>query len=381
MFIVLLLLSCNPSPTSIFGVKKITIRDTFINQVDQYIQVRMKDCNCPGAAITIIIDTLSRLEKGYGVRSLDNSLPVDTNTVFRLASVSKSFASVLASIEESKGKFHFSDKVNQYVTDFNYEPNDFSNQVSINNILSHSSGMPYHSFTNLVESGMALSAIIPRFSNIKVKLPPGEEYAYQNATYGLIEPILEKTCHQAYTDLLNFELIKPLGMNRMSYTYSSITSDTNHAMPHKPVGENRFELTDITDKYYNLVSAGGINASISDMNKWIRLLMGYYPSILSASMLDSLYTPRIRTTTDRRYYNYWPGVKDSYYSRGLRLLDYGDHFRIYHAGYANEFRAEIAVDPKLHMGICALFNSPCRLADELVPLVFQMYTEWSEGCR
>ena len=183
MFIVLLLLSCNPSPTSIFGVKKITIRDTFINQVDQYIQVRMKDCNCPGAAITIIIDTLSRLEKGYGVRSLDNSLPVDTNTVFRLASVSKSFASVLASIEESKGKFHFSDKVNQYVTDFNYEPNDFSNQVSINNILSHSSGMPYHSFTNLVESGMALSAIIPRFSNIKVKDKSGQVFNVEDIFY------------------------------------------------------------------------------------------------------------------------------------------------------------------------------------------------------
>ncbi len=355
-------------------------RDIFIEVFDAWVQQKMDSCHCPGAAVTIVTDSTIRLIKGYGVRSTDTDEPVDMHTVFRLASVSKNFASALAAIMVEKGLIHYEDPLVKYLPAFEFTPKEFSDEVTIDNILSQSSGLPYHCYTNLVESGMALSDIIPLFKQVKVPFAPGTEYAYQNAVYACIEPVLEKATHQSYAALFQEYLVDPLCMTDMSFDYACILNGKDVALPHtmdqacicgtvKP----------ISNKYYNTTAAGGLNASISDMSKWMKALLGNNPDVLSKSALDSMLRPRIRTSQDRRYYNYWPGVQETYYANGMRVLDYGDHLRFYHGGYANDYRAEIAFDRDKKIAICALFNSTCQLANDIVPEFFSFYDQWHDS--
>lgn len=369
-------LSCkneNSFFTSFKSTTKNPPRDTLIEKVDRYIQDRLDSCHCPGAAITIITDTTTRLLKGYGKRSLLHGDKVDSFTVFRLASVSKNFGGLLMTLMMQRGVIHADDPVQKYIPGFGVKQEEYSSQITIRHILSHSASLPYHSYTNLVESGMPLDKIIPFFKNISLQSPPGTEYAYQNASFSLLEKILIKATGISFDTLLRQTFCNPLGMNELSCTYDSLIQNTDHASPHNYQQICSCYVADeITNKYYNAISAGGINASISDMNKWLHLLMGNRPDILPRAVLDTFFTPRILTSQDRRYYNYWPNVKDTYYAYGMRILDCGDHSIYYHGGFANNYRSEIAVDMSHRIGIVALFNSTCCLADEIVPTIIEM---------
>ena len=371
-----LLLTCK-NENSIFislkASKKILPRDSLIDQVDLYIQQRLDSCHCPGAAITIITDTTTRLLKGYGKRSLLTAEKVDSFTVFRLASVSKNFGGLLMTLMMQRGIIQADDPVQKYIPEFGVKQEEYSTQITIRHILSHSSSLPYHSYTNLVESGMPLDQIIPFFKDISLKSPPGTEYAYQNASFSLLEKILIKATGISFDHLLRQSFCKPLGMNELSCTYDSLILNGDHASPHNYQQICSCYVADeITNKYYNTISAGGINASISDMNKWLNMLMGNRPDILPRPVLDTFFTPRILTSQDRRYYNYWPNVQDTYYAYGMRILDCGDHSVYYHGGFANNYRSEIAIDTSHRIGIVALFNSTCCLADEIVPTIMEM---------
>ncbi|MBK8779173.1 MAG: beta-lactamase family protein [Saprospiraceae bacterium] len=356
--------------------------DTFAILFEQYVSQKMHACDCPGAAVTIISDSLVRSIKGYGVRSTLSCDTVDVHTLFRLASVSKSFGAVLTDIEVRKGLLSFADPVHRYLPEFELSDSAYTGKVTINNLLSQSAGFPYHSYTNLVEKGYSLSAILPLFKNIRNLAPPGEMYAYQNASYALIEPILENATQRSITDLYAQEIKANLCMPDLCFSYEAMCKAPNIALPHRlDYNQQVHYPIEVSQKYYNTISAGGINASITDMSLWLKLLIGDYPAILPRSAIDSLFQPQIKTTEDRRYYNFWPGVKDTYYARGMRVLDYGDHYKYYHGGFANEYRAEIAIDPRLHIGIAALFNSTCSLADDIVPTFFTMFEEWMGGCR
>ncbi|MEO5583039.1 MAG: serine hydrolase domain-containing protein [Saprospiraceae bacterium] len=381
---ILILNACKDThrPSSYDKGNFIVTRDSFIEKFSAYFESGMQSCHCPGASITIVQDSTVRWIKGFGFRSTLTQAPVDAHTIFRLASVSKNFASIITQIYVDRNALHWEDKVTHYLPEFALKPTENTELVTIRNIISHTSGLPYHSYTNLIESGASLASIISLFKNIQCKMLPGNEYAYQNASYAMIEPILLKATGRTYTELLHELLIDSLHMPDIGYTFSTIHDNRNVALPHRPDASDMvYTPTVITDKFYNAVSAGGINASITDMSIWLKLLLGNYPNLISKEKLDTFFKPIIRTTSDRRYYNYWPGVKDSYYAKGMRILDYGDHHKYYHAGYANEYRAEIAIDPRYHLGICVLFNSTCHLGDNIIPEFFTMNDDWLAGCR
>ncbi|MEP7322692.1 MAG: serine hydrolase domain-containing protein [Saprospiraceae bacterium] len=380
----LILIACkgNPRTASLATVKTVETRDSFIEKFSAFFESGMSSCHCPGASITIVQDSTVRWMKGFGVRSVLTQVPVDEHTIFRLASVSKNFASIITQIYVDRNALSWEDKVTHYLPEFGLRPTENTELVTIRNIISHTSGLPYHSYTNLIESGASIASIISLFKNIQCKMLPGNEYAYQNASYAMIEPILLKATGKSYPELLHEVLIDSLHMPDINYNFSTIHESRNVALPHRlDPSDSLYIPTEITDKFYNAISAGGINASITDMSIWLKLLLGNYPNLISKEKLDTFFKPIIRTTTDRRYYNYWPGVKDSYYAKGMRILDYGDHHKYYHAGYANEYRAEIAIDPRYNLGICILFNSTCHLGDDIIPDFFKMNDDWLAGCR
>lgn len=351
--------------------------DSFMADFSDYFSHQVSICNCPGAALAIVEDTTISLVKGYGLRSVTATDHVDEHTLFRLASVSKGFGAVLTARLVDKGLLHWNDPVNQYIPDFEVNPVEETPKIAVANILSHSLGLPYHSYTNLIEAGKSIAEIIPLFKEVRLNLLPTQKYAYQNASFALIEKVAEKaTGGQPFTSLLQQELFRPLRLKDMSFTYEDMINSPNKALPHRADHTGRYHTVEITPKYYNAVSAGGINASASDMAVWLHLLLGHYPEVLSRNALDSIFAPHILTSMDRRHYNFWPGVKETYYGLGWRILDLGDHFRYYHGGYANEYRAEIAIDPEYKIGICGMFNAPCDVADYLVPSFFQHYEQW-----
>ncbi len=327
---------------------------------------------CVGGAFIVVKGDRVILVKTTGVKSTRTGEPVTENSVFRLGSVSKGFAGVLAGMLVEEGHIEWQDKVKDYMPDLCMSTPEATNSLCIENILSHSTGLIRHAYTNLIEDGKSIQEISAEFRTVPIVGRIGRSYAYQNAAYSLIEEVASEATGEEYADLLEDRIFTPLGMNNASSTYEDITSSDDIAMPHS---YNRRQAR-ITRKYYNSKSSGGINASINDMGQWLKLLLGNYPEIMDDETLDEVFAPRVNTRRDYRYYNRWPGFQDSHYAIGWRVLDLGDRTLMHHGGYVNGYRSEIAIDRENKIAICALFNSPCAYAKEFVPNFF----EFVEGC-
>src|SRR5690606_17431542 len=153
---------------------------------------------------------------GFGKESIKVNNRVDGETVFRLGSLSKGFAGILAASLTNEGKLHWDDKVSAYIPEFHLGNTLNIDNITLANILSHTSGTPYHSYTNLVEAGLPLTDIAKRFKDINPISKPGLTYSYQNAIFALCGEIMQKATGKDFNTLLKDRFFKPLNMRTMS---------------------------------------------------------------------------------------------------------------------------------------------------------------------
>ena len=326
-----------------------------------------------GAGVSIVKGDSIILSGGFGKRKVDGNAKVDGQTVFRLGSLSKGFAGVLAAELKDEGKLHWEDKVRDFIPGFQLGDEKNTDKITLANILSHTSGTPYHSFTNLVDAGIPLKTIAGHFKEIQPISKPGELYSYQNAMFALCGEMMHKATGEDIAELLRKRIFNPLGMCSTTTDYGSLSRIEDVAMPHVRT-RNGWRAAPLTDSYDNAVAAGGIDASAGDMAKWMRFLLGHNPEVMDKAALSEVFDPFIALNEHHKYYQRWPGHLRSYYGFGWRIHKFYDNGNPqnektmwHHGGSVNHFRNEIAVYPDADMGICVLMNSNSIVAQTVIP--------------
>lgn len=325
-----------------------------------------------GAGVSIVRGDSIVLSEGFGKRKSGGKDKVNGETIFRLGSLSKGFAGVLAADLEEEGKLHWSDKVRDFIPDFQLGDKINTDKITLAHILSHTSGTPYHSFTNLVDAGIPLKEIAKRFKEVKPISEPGALYSYQNAMFSLSSEMMRKVTGESITEALQHRFFNPLEMCTTTTDFKTLSNSENVAIPHVRATRG-WRSTKLTDSYHNAIAAGGINASAGDMAKWMRFLLGHNPEIMDRSALAQAFDPQIEIKSGRKYYYRWPGHLTSYYGYGWRIHKFEDkdanavQTMWHHGGSVNHFRNEIAVYPEADLGICVLLNSNSRLARTVIP--------------
>jgi beta-lactamase class C len=331
-----------------------------------------------GAGVSIVKGDSIVIYEGFGKKNIKLSDRVDGETVFRLGSLSKGFSGVLAAKLKSEGVLDWSDKVTDYIPEFQLGDKNNTSQITLATILSQTSGAPYHSYTNLVEAGLPLTDIAKRFKAVTPISKPGQSYSYQNAMFALSGEMMEQSTHQDVRTLLNDRFFKPLDMHSISMDDQSLQQQSNVALPHSK-SRSSWRTLKLKNNYYNAVLAGGINASALDMAKWMRLLLGHRPELMDTSALDQAFHPFIEIKGHSKYYQRWPGHVSSYYGFGWRIHNFKEHNEqktmLHHGGSVNNYRNEIAVFPDADLGICVLLNSNSKLATKVIPDLYRIVTD------
>ncbi len=325
-----------------------------------------------GAGVSIVRGDSIVLSEGFGERKSGGKDKVDGETIFRLGSLSKGFAGVLAADLEDEGKLHWSDKVRDFIPDFQLGDKKNTDKITLAHILSHTSGTPYHSFTNLVDAGIPLREIAARFKEVKPISEPGALYSYQNAMFSLCGEMMRKVTGENISEALQHRFFNPLEMCSTTTDYETLSNSPDIAMPHVRTRRG-WQSTKLTDSYHNAIAAGGINASAGDMAKWMRFLLGHNPEIMDKAALGEAFNPFIALNEHNKYYQRWPGHLRSYYGFGWRIHKFSEagtdaeKTMWHHGGSVNHFRNEIAVYPEADLGICVLLNSNSGLARTVIP--------------
>ena len=345
------------------------IRD-FISFMDQ----ELDSSGTIGAAYTIVHGGDVVYTGTYGLLEQGKPAKVDEHTLFRLASVSKGFAGVLASLLEEEGIFSLEDRVAEHYAGFTLKDSLNTADLTIRHLLSHSSGLVPYAFDNLVEAGHDLYTIIDRLDEVNISAPPGELYGYQNVLFSMLDPIAKNATGIPYQVLLEQKIFNPLGMQDASAGPIDTKRFPNVALPHVNTGKSYVAL-DPHDGYYNVLPAAGVNASITDMGQWLLALLGHKGEVLSDTVLGKVSTPVIYTPLKWRYTRYWKPFRERYYSLGWRIYTYQGRQIMYHGGYIRGYRAEIAFCPSEDVGIAFMQNSPNSLASRVVPTFMDLFLE------
>lgn len=339
-----------------------------------FMEQELDSSHTVGAAYTIVHDGDVVYTGTFGERQRGNSHQVDEHTLFRLASVSKGFAGALACMLEIDGTLSLDDKVREHYPGFRLKDSINTADLTIQHILSHTSGLVPYAFDNLVEADEELHDIVVRLPEVRISAPPGELYAYQNVIFSMLDPITRRATGVPYQVLLQEKIFTPLGMTDASAGPVDLSVNPNMAFPHVKTGRGYVSLNP-REGYYNVMPAAGVNASIADMGQWLMALLGYKPNQFPATVRDKLASPVIYTPLKSRYTRHWKPFRERYYSLGWRIYKYRGRDVVYHGGYIKGYRAEIGFCPEENVGIAFLQNSPNGLASQCVPTFLDLFFE------
>jgi beta-lactamase class C len=349
-----------------------------LGEYESYVQSAVgKRGEAPGAAVAVVKDSSVLFLRGFGLSDAKNQDSVGVFSVFRLGSVSKSLAGVLTAVLVQDSILHWDDKVIKYIPDFELKTKEATEQVTLRHLLSHTSGLPYHAFTNAIDDGEAFDPLIYRLRDLNLTSPPGKTYSYQNVAYSLIGKVIESATGKPYGVVMAEKVFKPLGMSQASLTFDAMIANNDKAYPHVHTLRG-WKPQAISETYYNVGPAGGVNASIADMARWLKALTTNQSKLLRDSVRDEMFKPVVRATQRNRYFRTWKKSSGSFYSLGWRVLTFRTDTLNYHGGYVNGYRSEIAVKGDEGIGVCVLVNSTGRLADRAIPEFFKLYEKYRD---
>lgn len=352
-------------------------------EYDAFVRHWMDSLQLPGVAYAIVKDGRIIAQHSYGVRQVGGTAPIDEHTVFRMASVSKGFAAVLAGQLVEANHFHWDDTLRHHLPYFKLKKNHHTNSITLRHTLSHTTGLKEYGGVSLIYEDYSCAKILRSLSGVPIAAMPNDTFTYQNAIYSAIAEVAKTTTGYSYERLLDSLLFRPLGMADASTGYRPMATRENKGMPHTYSQRYGWRPNNIRNKWYNVAPAAGVNASLSDMTIWLQAMMGYRPDVVSPSVLNEIFRPHIPINNDSKYYETWgSGLRQGWYGMGWRLFDYYQHRIVYHGGFLRGFRPEMAFCPREGIGLVVLTNASRNDFSTLcIPAFFERYFASPESSR
>lgn len=206
------------------------------------------------------------LVKGYGYRDVAKKLLNDSNTVFQIGSVTKTFTATMIMMLQEQGKLNVKDKLNKYFPD--YPDGD---KITIENLLTHTSGIfNYTEDTSFSTIAMTQhqdrKAMMRVFKDRMTGIEPGSNFYYSNSNYLLLGYIIEDLTGKTYYSALRSMILDPLGMKNTGCNFAGLKSK-NKAVGYFSIDDGRGDNAPVIDSSVSY-AAGCIYTTVSDLNKW-----------------------------------------------------------------------------------------------------------------
>ncbi|HTU10504.1 MAG TPA: serine hydrolase domain-containing protein [Allosphingosinicella sp.] len=347
-------------------------------RLDQRLQRLMQDRQMVGLAVGVVENGEIRFLKGYGVTLAGSGEAVTPSTVFRWASLSKGVAGDIVARLAADGALSLTDPISRYAASVRL-PGGNENMVTLADILSHTTGLFGHAEDPRLEEGMDPHLLRASMALLHNTCAPGTCHAYQNVLFDAASEAVERVTGKPYGEVLRERFFAPLGMTTASSTRAELMAARSWARGHVGGNPQTFE---ISESYYRVPAAGGVNGSIQDLSIWMLANMGRAPDVLTPAMLQQVQTPRIATPGEnRRRSRFSERTASTQYGLGWRIMDYAGHRVIGHHGGVKGYRSMILFDPSLKAGVVVLWNSatsrPNGIEYEVMDMVYRLpFRDW-----
>ena len=345
---------------------------------DDYVTRALQDWDIPGAAVVIVNDDSVVLCRGYGVRHVVETAPVDENTLFGIASCSKAFTAASLAMLVDEGKITWDDPVIKHLPWFQLYDPWVTREISIRDLLTHRCGLPEYG-GDLMWWGSTRSReeILRRVRFVRPASSFRSRYAYHNIMFVAAGQIIPAVTGKSWEDFVAERILLPLGMNSSTTSTAALKGSTALVTPHmrisgvvRPVAWRNVD---------NGGPAGAITSNVKDLAQWIRLQLGRGThqgrSLFSLQASRSMWSPQMvmpigaPSATDPE-----PAPQFRAYGLGWGTYDYRGRKILRHFGETDGMSSVVALIPEEHLGLAILTNMHATTMHKaLMYRIFDLY--------
>jgi CubicO group peptidase (beta-lactamase class C family) len=308
----------------------------------------------PGLAASVVHQGELLYAKGFGVRDIDTGVPVDSNTVFHLASVSKSLSSTVVAGLVGRKAVQWADPIVSHLPDFALSVPYVTDNVSYGDMFSHSSGLPEHAGDLLEDLGWDQQYIFHALRLLRLD-PFRSTYAYTNFGLTAAGVSAAAAAGMDWASAADSVLFGPLGMSATSFRYFDFLAQADWAAMHVRIDGKWYQK--YTRDADAEAAAGGASSNVLDLAKWmmLKLANGTWQgrTVIDPAALLEANTPRSVSGPPGT-----SGSRTGFYGFGTNAGDdYSGRVRLAHSGAFNQGAAtNYVLLPDQQLGIVTLTN-------------------------
>ncbi|MEA3496854.1 MAG: serine hydrolase [Bacteroidota bacterium] len=347
---------------TVFSLTIFSQTDEKIEQLDKYFEEAIKEWNVPGMAVAIVKKNEVILSKGYGVRTINVNKKIDKNTLFPIASITKSFTSAAIASLVDEGKLSWDDPVRKYLPYFKLYDPYVSENMKVRDLLCHRSGLKTFSGDLLwYGSSYSREEVLRRARFLKPEYGFREHFGYSNIMYIAAGEVVEMVSGKSWDEYINEKFFEPLGMAKSNTSLTELKKYKNIARPHTEKDGKVIEIPYLN--WDNVGGAGAINSNVNEMAQWIKLQLNNgsldgkkYFSRKSSEEMWSAHTVQAVSRSIL-----WPSNHFKAYGLGWGLFDYHGKKIVGHSGGYDGIISYIALVPEEDLGFIILTNKNSAL--------------------
>lgn len=297
----------------------------------------------PGCALGVIQNGNFVYRKGYGMGSLELGVPLSSQSVFYMGSVSKQFTAASVVLAAEQGFLSMDDNIRKYIP----EIPDYGQPITLRQMLHHTSGLP-DAVAMFAISGRNAEDLHPtaELMDLVVRqkalnFNPGEQYLYSNTNYFLLAEVIKRATKKPLSKYAAENIFKPLGMTHTRFYDDHTLVVPNRVGAYRPGKDGTFLVGWSTN--FDMVGAGGLMSSVDDLLLWDRTF--YENKLGKGTLIKEMQTRGVLNNGSES--NYALGLIMSTY-RGLPIVEHG--------GANFGYRTEILRFPQQSFSVVTLCN-------------------------
>jgi CubicO group peptidase (beta-lactamase class C family) len=335
-----------------------------IQELEKLAQKQIQENALPGLAVAVVFQDKVVYAKGFGVRDTSTKQPIDADTVFQLASISKSVGSTVVAELVGEGKITWDSKLSALDPTFEMFDPWVTREITIRDMYAHRSGLPAHAGDLLEDLGFSRAETLHRLRYQHPASSFRSHYAYTN--FGITEGgvAAAKAYGLDWEKASEEKLYHPLGMTSTSSRYADFMARKNKALGHVLVDGQWVQKFKRDPDAQS--PAGGVSSSVNDVAKWMRLQLanGRFDGkqIVDEKALIETHHPNILTG-----FNPFTGLP-GFYGLGWNVsYDEQGRLRLNHSGaFGLGVATHVNLAPDEQLGVVVLTNAyPIGIAEAL----------------
>jgi len=321
---------------------------------NEFITKMMEEWRVPGLGIAVIKEGEVVFSEGFGLRDIKRGLKVTPQSLFSIASCSKTFSAVSLAILVDEGKLGWDVPIKEYFPSLWLYDEYASNHITLKDLLAHCSGLPQH-YRMYSNRKITRKEIIERLRFLEPSKGFRERFQYANLNYVIAAYVLEQMANMSWEDFVQKKIFDPLEMKNSNFSVADSQKASDYALPYREEDGKIKEIPFFDVNLMGMGPAGSINSNLADMANWLlfHLNKGKFKGhqIVSEANLGVTHTPQIILPggiTDEMFY--------SSYGMGWVITSYRNHLMLSHSGGFDGFGCYVSLMPRDNIGCVVLCN-------------------------